>query len=139
MRGSDAIGQNWPPAREAEAKRKVNTMAKATKKNATPKADPKAAEAPKATRKGRGAQYTPESVITIVAGDGARRVVKSLACDRALTAMRANPVVGKYVAAFGTACEKQPLPGRSGQPGHVQAAAILRFLEREGAVTVASK
>jgi hypothetical protein len=53
-----------------------------------------------------------------------------------MQSMREHATVGAFVENFGKSCDKQPLPGRSGQPGHVQAAAILRFLEKEGAVTV---
>jgi hypothetical protein len=84
----------------------------------------------------RAPAYKPESKIAIVTGDDARRVVRNLSCDRAMQAMKSHATVGEFVKAFGAACDKAPLPGRSGQPGHVQAAAILRFLEREGAVTV---
>lgn len=104
-------------------------MAKSTKSTAPKGAAP-------ATPRKRAAAYAPTAKITITTGDEARRVVRNLSCDRAMQAMKSAPTVGDFIKAFGAACEKQALPGRGGQPGHVQAAAILRFLEREGAVTV---
>ena len=94
-----------------------------------------------ATPRKRGAAYKPESTIRVVSGEGQRRVVKNLSCDRALQHMGGDKgtTVARYLAAFGPLCDKAPLPGRSGQPGATQAAAILRYLEREGAVVVATK
>lgn len=115
-------------------------MAKQAKTTKAPKA-PVTPVAPVAPTRTRGRAYTPTDVITVVTGEGARRVVKSLACDRTLSAIASTKsrTVAEYLAAFGPACEKQPLPGRGGQPGATQASAILRFLEREGAVVVAAK
>jgi hypothetical protein len=112
-------------------------MAKSTKATKATKATTKVEV--KAPARKRAAAYDPKARITISQGDEARRVVRNLTCDRALQAMAANPIVEKFVATFGAECDKKPLPGRGGQPGATQAAAILRFLEREGAVTVASK
>lgn len=114
----------------------AKNVAKQTKTPAAPKG--KATPAP-ATRT-RAAAYTPSSVISIVTGEGQRRVVKGLACERALLAMVDGKgkarTVADYLSAFAPECEKKPMPGRAGQPGTVQASAMLRFLEREGAVTV---
>ena len=96
---------------------------------------PAAKPAPKA-RKARGPVYQPGQRIVVVTGDDARRVVRNLSVDRAMQAIIAHDTVGKFVTEFGKLCDKQPLPGRSGQPGQTQAAAILRFLDREGAVKV---
>src|SRR5690349_3002526 len=114
-------------------------MTKQVTKAAKPAPAPKAAPARK-----RPAAYTEGAKITIVTGDGARRTVRNLSCDRALQHMKSNPTVGKFRDAFAAEIEKLnkakagsgDLPGRGGQPATTQAIAILRFLEREGAVTV---
>jgi len=107
-------------------------------KKAAPKAAAKNAPKADTEKKGRprAAKYSVDSKITVVTGDGARRVVKGLAVERAMNAIAKNNVVGKYSEEFGKELDKKPLPGRSGQPGQVQAQAILRFLEKEGAVVV---
>jgi len=112
-------------------------VTKAPKAPATP-------AAVKAPARKRPAAYTEAGRITIVTGDGQRRTVRNLSCDRAMQHMKANPTVGKYRDAFAAEIDKLnkakagsgDLPGRGGQPATTQAIAILRFLEREGAVTV---
>jgi hypothetical protein len=117
-------------------------------------------KSPKGTTKGKGtteaptrkrpAPYNPKATIRVVEGDGARRVVKSLAVNYAMQAMRKWPVVGTFVVEFGKLCEKPkamaggeqvagPMPGRAGQPGPTQAAAILRYLDGHEAVVVSTK
>src|SRR5262252_6611093 len=121
-------------------------MAKNVAKTATPPTAPKAAKPAKPTppARKRPAAYQESSKIVISTGDDARRVVKNLTCDRALTVKKAHDTVGKYRDAFAKQIEAMnkakpgsgDLPGRGGQPAATQAVAILRFLEKEGAVTV---
>jgi hypothetical protein len=95
----------------------------------------------------RGRAFPEQARITVVKGEGERRVVQNLSCHRALQAMvdaKGNArTVKQFIDAFAPMVDAKaggkPLPGRGSQPGTVQAAAILRYLEMEGAVTVASK
>lgn len=110
----------------------------------------KAEVSAKAAVKGsRGRAYELTDVIAIVTGDGARRTMRGLAVDRTMEAIRAckSPTVGAYLDRFAPMLEAKPdakkgtghLPGRSGQPGRKQALGILRWLEKEQAVTVSAK